>query len=259
MTPQKSGGRPTTPLTHKTVVRPTTPQTQKSTRPTTTPANIPTTTPAVVQLDEDTIRNAGIELDEDPFARVEGVRMLKPKKGKARSAESNGVDDGETVDGHEEVESVSSHHHHHRREPTGGVTVSPEDAKRARKEARRLEREREREREKEKEKERSSEAATDATQEHEEPDELVSSYYFNLARLLSHHHVVRSLLEYMNFYEWCILSSISKEIRILLVQSPPLREEVLERFLKTVGYGRWSWSEPEPLSLSLQVCIRITI
>ena len=56
----------------------------------TTPAR-PTT--PIVQLDEDTIRNAGIELDDDPFARVEGVRMLKPaEKGKARSVEY-GVDD----------------------------------------------------------------------------------------------------------------------------------------------------------------------
>jgi hypothetical protein len=37
------------------------------------------------------------------------------------------------------------------------------------------------------------------------PEEPVSSYYFNLAQLLSHHPVVRNLLEYMNFYEWCIL------------------------------------------------------
>ncbi|EDR00504.1 uncharacterized protein LACBIDRAFT_334125 [Laccaria bicolor S238N-H82] len=247
-TPQKSsGGRPTTPSTHRTV-RPTTPQTQKST----TPAR-PVTPAVVQQVDEDTMRNAGIELDDDPFARVEGVRMLKPKKGKARS-----VDDGETVDGHgqgyEEVESVSSHAHH-QREPAG-VSASPEDVKRAKREARRLERERERERErgreKEKGKERNSDAGTDATLEHEEAEEPVSSYYFNLAELLSHHQVVRNLLEYTNFYEWCILSSISKEIRILLVQSPPLREEVLERFLKTVGYGRWGWDGPEPLSLSLQ-------
>ena len=40
-------------------------------------------------------RNAGIELDDNPFARVEGVRMLKPavKKGEARSAQENGIDD----------------------------------------------------------------------------------------------------------------------------------------------------------------------
>ena len=84
--------------------------------------------------------------------------MLKPatKKGKVRSSE-NGVDDGETVDGHgpgyEEVESVSSHHHA-QREPTGGVTASPEDVTRARREARRVEKERERERKKEKEREK---------------------------------------------------------------------------------------------------------
>ena len=47
-----------------------------------------------VQLNEDTIRNSGIELDDDQFARVEGVKMLKPavKKGKARSVEY-GIDD----------------------------------------------------------------------------------------------------------------------------------------------------------------------
>ena len=39
--------------------------------------------------------NAGIELDGNPFARVEGVRMLKPavKKGKVRPAQENGFDD----------------------------------------------------------------------------------------------------------------------------------------------------------------------
>ena len=32
-----------------------------------------------------------------------------------------------------------------------------------------------------------------------------------------------------------------------------LREAILERFLKTVGYSRWIWDDPDPLSLSLQV------
>ena len=66
-------------------------------------------------------------------------------------------------------------------------------------------------------------------------------------------------MENMNFYKWAILSSISKEIRIISVQSPLLQEEMLEPFLMTVGYGRWGWNEPEPLSLSLWVRIRITI
>ena len=39
--------------------------------------------------------NAGIESDDNLVARVESVRMLKPavKKGKARSAQENGIDD----------------------------------------------------------------------------------------------------------------------------------------------------------------------
>ena len=43
-------------------------------------------------------------MDDDTFVRVESATMSKPvmKKGKAWSAE-NGVDDGETVDGHGRV------------------------------------------------------------------------------------------------------------------------------------------------------------
>ena len=92
MTPQKSL-RPTTPLTRKTV-GPTILQIQKSTMHTRpiTPAR---PTMPVVQLDEDTIRSSLIDSDDNLFARVESVRMLKPavKKGKARSAQENGIDD----------------------------------------------------------------------------------------------------------------------------------------------------------------------
>ena len=89
-------------------------------RPTT--AARPTT--PVVQLDEDTIRNALIESDDDPFARVEGVRMLKPavKRGKARSVENVVDDDDETDMGTGMTKGSVSSHRHHRREPAGGVT-----------------------------------------------------------------------------------------------------------------------------------------
>ena len=120
--------------------------------------------------------------------------MLKPaamKTGKARSAQENGVDDDETVDGHgqehDEGESFSSHHNHHQRKTCWWCYSSPEDVKRARKEARRLERERERKREKGKGE------GTGATQEHK-AEEPVSSGYFNLAQLLSPHQVVRTPL-----------------------------------------------------------------
>jgi hypothetical protein len=169
--------------------------------------------------------------------------MLNPtmKKWKARSAEM-----GLMMDGHgqryEEVESVSSHHHHyHQRAPAGSVAAPAEGVK-SRVRRRGGWRGREREKEKGKSRETNSDAGSDATQDHEEAEETVSSYYFNLPQLLSHHQVVRNLFEYMNFYEWCILSSISKEIRMLLVQSPPLRKKVLERFLGMVDGAGMSQS-----------------
>ena len=78
----------------------------------------------VVQLDEDTIRNGLIESDDNSFARVEGLRMLKPavKKGEARSAQENGVhNDDETDMGRGMTKGSVSSHRHHRREPAGGV------------------------------------------------------------------------------------------------------------------------------------------
>ena len=79
----------------------------------------------VVQLDEDTIRSSLIESDDNLFARVASVRMLKPavKKGKARSAQENGVnDDDETDMGTGMTKGSVSSRRHHRREPAGGVT-----------------------------------------------------------------------------------------------------------------------------------------
>ncbi|KAF5339725.1 hypothetical protein D9611_009086 [Ephemerocybe angulata] len=75
---------------------------------------------------------------------------------------------------------------------------------------------------------------------------------FPLNRFVSNPQLLTHLLSYLSFYDWCILSSVTREVRVTLVQSPHLREEVLERYLKTVGYARWAWEDREPLSLSLQ-------
>ncbi|KAJ7267410.1 hypothetical protein C8J57DRAFT_1469634, partial [Mycena rebaudengoi] len=63
--------------------------------------------------------------------------------------------------------------------------------------------------------------------------------------------VESALLEYLSFYDWCILSAVTKGIRSLLVQSTELREVALERYLRTVGYSRWAWNNADPLALSL--------
>jgi len=67
------------------------------------------------------------------------------------------------------------------------------------------------------------------------------------------------LLSYLSFYEWCMLASVSKDIRTKLVETTVLKEVVLERFLRTVGYVKWCWDGPDPLPLSLQVMLLLFI
>lgn len=81
-----------------------------------------------------------------------------------------------------------------------------------------------------------------------------------LAGFLTEASLLYSLLEYLTFYDWVMLFSVSKHLRKQLENERDLREEVLERFLETVGYERWIWNEQEPLSLSLVVStIRLSI
>jgi hypothetical protein len=74
-----------------------------------------------------------------------------------------------------------------------------------------------------------------------------------LVQFLSDPTLLSTLLAFLSFYDWCMLMAVSKEIRILLVRTKELREVILEKYLRTVGYSRWMWDDPEPLSLSLQV------
>jgi hypothetical protein len=83
------------------------------------------------------------------------------------------------------------------------------------------------------------------------------NFVFNLATLLSEPATLGCLLTYLSFYDWCMLCSVSNQIRALFGDRRELREEALERYLTTVGYARWTSSEPEPLALSLMVCISI--
>ncbi|KAJ7088630.1 hypothetical protein C8R44DRAFT_442988 [Mycena epipterygia] len=74
---------------------------------------------------------------------------------------------------------------------------------------------------------------------------------FPLAACITNPQLLSALLVYLSFYEWCILSAVTKEIRMRLVQTPELREAALERYLRTVGYSRWAWDDADPLELSL--------
>ena len=238
-----------------------------------------------IQLDEDTRSKAGILLDDDPFARVEGVTMLRPlssfggdmEEGKDRESVVGGSNEKKL--GHRKSSSAKgtsiSSSHVGTEEKSSSVSppvvegvapptpVSPEEHRKTKKK---------------KKKKRHDEdsqtestlpvpmldssdpaAVTSATAEEPEPElepepepEPILPLY-TIIDFLSDPQLLSSLLTFFSFYDWCLLSSLSKEIRILLVQSPALRETVLERFLKTVGYSRWLWDDPDPLSLSLQV------
>lgn len=65
--------------------------------------------------------------------------------------------------------------------------------------------------------------------------------------------LLRALLQYLSFYDWCILQGVSKNLRSQLSHTKELKEEVLERYLSTSGYVRWVWEEKEPLVVSLRV------
>jgi len=76
---------------------------------------------------------------------------------------------------------------------------------------------------------------------------------FTLAGFLSDPGLLFNLIGYLSFSDWIMLSSISKQVRNQIQEERNLREEVLERYLETIGYERWGWEEQEPFALSLRV------
>lgn len=191
-------------------------------------------------------------LDEDPFAKTEGVRMMRPtsreglskegsqKRPSTRDGQNSGPsskgeltgDEGSTTLNEEGSENGNVEGEEER--PLS--PSSPEAYRQARSQRRggKLEAP-------------PPEVAEVVVREDRPPEP------FPLLLFVADPLLLSSLLMYLSFYEWCVLSSTSIEIRAKLVKTPELREKVLERFLKTVGYSQWIWDDPEPLSLSLQV------
>lgn len=83
-------------------------------------------------------------------------------------------------------------------------------------------------------------------------DEEEPSFY-PLELHLLHPQLLRTLLQYLTFYDWCILQAVNKSLRSRLSHVKELKEEILERYLSTIGYARWVWEEDEPLKISLRV------
>ncbi|KAJ3737341.1 hypothetical protein DFJ43DRAFT_988013 [Lentinula guzmanii] len=78
---------------------------------------------------------------------------------------------------------------------------------------------------------------------------------FPLIPFMSNPALLGSLLGYLSYWDWCCLYGVSKKVRALFEhkgqRAELLKEEVIERFLRTVGYTRWQ-ENGEPLVLSLR-------
>ncbi|EAU86636.2 hypothetical protein CC1G_07294 [Coprinopsis cinerea okayama7 len=232
-------------------------------------------------VDEETIRKAGIPLDDDPFAKVEGVKMLKPssspsKEGSIKRHRSKGKDEVKSTAGDDASSTVTREDQQSQlsvprdstsrrtkdKDTIDSASVAASATSAQTSEERRRERRERRAREKEERKAREREAAKAAAAAQAEAEAAASrasdnvdpelegeiepvvdeelealnkleEKFFPLTQFIGNPQLLGHLLSFMTFYDWCILSSISREIRIMLVQSAPLREEVLERFLRT--------------------------
>lgn len=85
----------------------------------------------------------------------------------------------------------------------------------------------------------------------DEPEEPQEPAAYPLVVHLSSPTLLENLLAYLSYYEWLTLASVSKEVRRVLYEEG--REQVLARYLNTVGYCTWTWKDPEPLVLTVEV------
>lgn len=99
-----------------------------------------------------------------------------------------------------------------------------------------------------------AEAEAPARQPTPEP---VEPTYYPLIRHVEEPALLTGLLSYLTYYEWCVVSSVSKEIRTMVYGRRELESVVLERYLRTVGYAPWVWQQPEPLVLTMKVIPRL--
>ncbi|KAJ3865056.1 hypothetical protein EV359DRAFT_39688 [Lentinula novae-zelandiae] len=78
---------------------------------------------------------------------------------------------------------------------------------------------------------------------------------FLLIPFMSDPVLLGALLGYLSYWDWCCLYGVTKRVRALFEHKGEkarlLKEEVLERFLRTVAYSRWE-GDREPLVLSLR-------
>ncbi|KAF8552807.1 hypothetical protein OG21DRAFT_1337324 [Imleria badia] len=198
-------------------------------------------------------------LDDDPFARAEGVKMLKPRtsSGDCSSASlraSNG-DIFSSEDGHappvpKAPLTPASSEDALMPENFPPTPVTPDNYKTARQQRRGQWLEK-----------APPPAVADVVakqfldEAQEQPREPTPPpTHFPIMAFMSDANLLPLLLPYLSYSEWLPLYSANKQIRELF-QSRILREFVLERYLGTVGYWKWNYEWAEPLALSLKASL----
>ncbi|KAG6864248.1 hypothetical protein C0991_011090 [Blastosporella zonata] len=190
-----------------------------------------------IQIDGDVL---GVPLDDDPFAKVEGVKMILPTVSRPPSPTGTVATGKRGKYGKEELSDSGSFEPSR---PGSSANLPPSPSPMSSDEELR----------------RSSEKEEEVVVINKDtlmvdPPIIYAGRYGRdcLTSFLGDAKLLAMLLGFFSFYDWCMILSLSRDIRFMIVQDPMLRETVLERFLKTVGYTRWAWNELDPLSLSLQ-------
>jgi hypothetical protein len=85
------------------------------------------------------------------------------------------------------------------------------------------------------------------------PENDVVQSFYPIERHLSQPFLLHCVLRYLSYGDLMVLLWLNRFVRRSLTEVRELREEVLERYLRTVGYVRWEFKQKEPLTLSLKV------
>ena len=201
-------------------------------------------------------------LDDDPFARAEGVKMLRPRTSSGDVPSCSSSSRRASKEG-----SFSSQDGHAPPVPKAPLTpvssddapmlekspptpITPDDYKTARQHRRGQWLEKV-----------PPPAVADALAKQlqdealEQPREPTPPpTYFPIMAFMSDANLLPLLLTYLTYSEWLALYSANKQVRDLF-QSRILREFVLERYLGTVGYWKWDYEWAEPLALTLKASL----
>jgi hypothetical protein len=168
-----------------------------------------------------TIDRAGLDLDDDPFAKAEPVMLMPSQPPTPPTKPSTPATGVLLSDNSAEIPAMSSNNRD-TKYTNGSVAAAAADVMSPRRQMK-------------------------------QPAGKELPESFSFISVISNPICLSSLLECLSFYDWCMIYSISKEIRKILQDDAELREAILLRFLRTSGYERWSFNEPEPIAISLTV------